>query len=80
MTFDSVTILGIIGMSIILVTFLLNQSGRWSTTSLSYDLANALGSLLLIGYAVLLDSLPFVVLNAVWFLVSLRDVVKAYRS
>lgn len=76
---DTLTIIGILGTSIILVSFLLNQSGRWSTESRSYDAANAAGSLLLIIYAYLLGSTPFIVLNAVWFLVSLRDVIKSFR-
>ena len=71
-----ITIIGVLGASIILVAFLLNQFGKWSTESRSYDLANTIGSGILMYYAYLLDSLPFLVLNAVWFLVSLRDVVK----
>lgn len=77
---DTLTLAGIIGTGIILITFILNQSGKWSAKSRSYDTANAIGSLILVGYAVMLDSFPFMVLNGVWFVVSFRDVVKSLRK
>ena len=73
---DNITTLGVIGAAIILIAFLLNQFGRWSNESQSYDLANTLGSALLMYYSYLLGSWPFLILNTVWFLVSLRDVLK----
>jgi hypothetical protein len=76
---DMLSLMGIIGTGIILVSFLLNQSGKWSTESRSYDVANALGSLILVVYAVMLDSIPFTVLNGVWFVVSFRDVIRSFR-
>ncbi len=75
---DIVSFIGIVGATIILLTFLLNQFGKCSTGSLSYDIANAIGSLILIIYAVCLHSVPFIILNAVWFAVSLRDVIRFY--
>jgi hypothetical protein len=77
---DTNTIIGVLGATIILVTFLLNQFGKWSVTSRSYDVANALGSLILIIYAALLESLPFLVLNTVWFVFSFLDVIKSLRK
>lgn len=72
---DSTTIVGVIGAFIILVTFMLNQSGKLSIESRSYDIANAAGSFILIAYAFMLNSIPFIILNGVWFVVSLKDVV-----
>jgi hypothetical protein len=77
---DLSTIVGVVGATIILVSFLLNQSGKWSAESRSYDLANAIGSIILVSYAVLLGSVPFMILNSVWFVVSFRDVVKSFRK
>lgn len=74
---DTTTLIGILGATIILITFLLNQFGRLSAESRWYDGLNALGSLLLIVYAYILWSIPFMILNSVWFLVSLRDVIRA---
>jgi hypothetical protein len=76
---DTVTIIGIIGATIILMAFLFNQFGRWANESRAYDVANVLGSGFLMYYAYLLESWPFLVLNAVWLIVSLRDVIKSYR-
>ncbi|MEY2665024.1 MAG: hypothetical protein RLZZ480_129 [Candidatus Parcubacteria bacterium] len=75
---DTVTILGVLGTGIILISFVLNQFGQWSTKSRSYDAANAIGSLILVGYAIALGSVPFMVLNGVWFAVSFRDVIRSF--
>jgi len=67
-------IIGIIGMALILLAFLLNQLGKWKNEYLIYDFTNLVGSILLFYYAVALDSLPFMIINVVWGIVSLRDV------
>jgi len=77
---EPVTILGVIGAAIILIAFSFNQIGKWSTENKVYDWFNATGSLILIIYALLIDSLPFVVLNSIWFAVSLRDIVKSFKK
>lgn len=77
---EPVTILGVAGATIILIAFSLNQTDKWSSTSKLYDWSNVLGSLILIIYAFLIESSPFIILNSVWFLVSLRDVITAYTS
>lgn len=77
---DIYTTVGIVGATIILITFLLNQSGKLSTESRVYDALNALGSCILVVYAVLLESVPFMILNTVWFAVSFRDVVRSFNT
>jgi len=73
---DSVTLIGVIGATIILVAFILNQSKILSSESKTYDWANLIGSLVLIIYAAMIGSVPFMILNFVWFVVSLRDLIK----
>ena len=73
-------IIGFVGASLILVAFILNENKKWSDEDLKYDLANCIGSLFLVIYGVLSKTWPFVVLNVVWFLVSLRDVVRSVKS
>ena len=73
---DSMEIIGILGAGIILVLFLLNQSERIQTDSLLYDSGNFLGSSLLVAYSLSLSAYPFAVLNAVWALFSLRDMLR----
>ena len=67
---------GFIGAFLILIAFILNQMKKWDDGSFIYDFTNCIGSLLLVIYGVLGRTWPFVVLNGVWFLVSLRDSIK----
>lgn len=73
---DTTLLVGVIGATIILIAFLLNQLNIWRNDTFGYDLSNLIGSLVLIYYAVLLDSIPFLILNTVWALFSLKDVLK----
>lgn len=57
---------GIPGATIILVAFALNVSRKVTATSKSYLWLNIIGSAILILYAISLNSIPFIVLNAVW--------------
>ena len=66
---------GIVGMTLILVAFILNQLKRLSQETLIYDLMNAIGGLLLVLYAFDARAWPFVILNGVWTLYSARDVI-----
>ncbi len=66
--------IGTAGASIILVFFLLNQFHKIDRDSVWYDIGNFIGSGLLVIYAYLLPSIPFLILNAVWALVSLREI------
>lgn len=77
---DLVTVTGVVGATIILVAFLLNQSGKLTAESRLYDALNFLGALLLLIYAYLLDSYPFMILNAVWMLSALRDLIKSIKK
>ncbi len=70
------TYLGILGMSVILFAFLSNKTGHWQTKSFKYDLANLIGSSLLVYYGYTLQSYPFLILNAFWAGFSLKDVIK----
>ncbi len=69
-------ILGIAGAALILVAFSLNQIGTWKTIDKKYDAINILGSGMLLMYAYLLGSVPFMILNIVWLLVSVRQIMK----
>lgn len=69
------TLLGIVGAGLVLLAFVLNQLHKWRDDELRYDFVNFLGGTLLVIYAILLKAYPFAVLNGVWALVSLRDMV-----
>jgi len=67
--------IGFIGMLMILIAFFLNQTHKWKADALIYDVFNAVGGLLLVIYALAIQSWPFLGLNGIWTIVSLRDVV-----
>lgn len=66
----SMLFIGVIGAGIILLAFFMNQTQRWDSDSVFYDLANIIGALLLVLYSYFLRAWPFVVLNSIWLLVS----------
>ena len=74
-----VTLAGFAGTSLILFAFAMNMAKRWKTTYLVYDCVNALGGVLMVIYAYLITSYPFLILNAVWVLVSIRGIVNSSR-
>ena len=73
---DYVMFAGIAGMAIILVLFVLSQLKKLSQDSVQYDAANAVGAFLLVYYAFVLKAWPFLILNSVWGLFSLYQVIK----
>ena len=77
---DLVTLIGIVGTATILIAFILNQNGFWCDTDLKYDVANVIGSVILVIYSYMLKSYPFIILNTVWALVSIRDTIKIWKS
>ena len=71
-----ITLIGTLGASIILIFFLLGQLRKIDVDSIWYDGCNFIGSAMLVLYAYLLSSIPFFILNMVWALVSLKDILR----
>ena len=76
---DLATLTGTFGAALVLLAYALAEFSIWKEEGVAFDAANAVGSALLIAYAILLNSIPFLVLNAAWFLLSLRDLVRDAR-
>jgi hypothetical protein len=72
---DIFFVIGVVGMILILLAFLLNQISVWKQNTLLYDSCNALGGFLLVVYAFDGKAWPFVILNGVWTLYSVKDVL-----
>jgi hypothetical protein len=66
---------GFSGMFLILFAFIMNQINKWKGDFIIYDAFNSIGSFSLIVYAIMISSYPFLILNIVWFVVSIRDVL-----
>jgi hypothetical protein len=71
------TIIGSIGVSLLLVAFLLSLFKSIPQESIAYSLLNIIGAALA-GYASwLIDYMPFVVLEGTWCLVAIIGLVRA---
>ena len=69
-------IFGFIGMCLILFAFLMDQMHKWNSDSRMYDAFNFVGSVLMSYYAFFIPSYPFLGLNLIWALVSLKDLIR----
>ena len=70
-------IIGIIGMFFILVAFIFDEfNKRWNQETIRYNLTNLIGSGMLIYYSYTLSSIPFIILNVVWFMVAGYKLIK----
>lgn len=77
---DNTTLFGAIGSLLVLIAFIMNQIDQWKNDDIMYDIFNFIGSSILVAYAIIIESYPFVVLNLVWVFVSLADSIKDIRS
>jgi len=71
--------IGIAGMIIILAAYLLEQFEKVSPTNRGYILANLIGGILLVIYSWYLNSIPFIMLNAIWAAGALIELFKLSR-
>ena len=71
---------GTIGVTLLLVAFGLNLLNRISQSSLIYILLNCTGALLACLASILLHYAPFVILEAVWTIVSVIALVNYFRK
>ena len=70
--------IGFIGVSILLVAYFLNLSNYLKKKSIVYLFLNCLGAGLACFASILLDFLPFIILEACWTLVSLVGLLKVF--
>ena len=71
--------IGSIGVSILLVAFLLNLLKKIAQDSVSYVSMNLIGALLAGLASWMINYTPFIILEAVWVLVSLVTLVSIMR-
>ena len=68
--------IGFVGVSLLLLAFFLNLMDKIKTGSLSFLLLNFLGAGIACLASVLLNYMPFVILEGCWALVSAVELVK----
>ncbi len=72
--------LGFAGVSLILLAFFLNLKNVLSTDHLAYILLNTVGAALACLASILMQYLPFVILEGVWLLVSGQALWKRWKQ
>ena len=70
--------IGFIGVFLILLAYILNVTGKLQSSSLSFILLNLFGAGLACLASVLMDYLPFIILEGVWAIVSLIALIKKF--
>jgi hypothetical protein len=77
---DSPTIVGSIGVGLLLVAYFLNLMKRLSQDSKLYTSLNVLGAGLACYSSYLIGFAPFVILEGTWFTVSLIALIRSPKS
>ena len=80
MQFSVNDIIGSAGVAILLIAFLLNLLNKISQKSLAYILMNIAGAGLACIASVLINYIPFVILEGAWTLVSIIALINYLRS
>ncbi|WP_299767273.1 hypothetical protein [uncultured Dokdonia sp.] len=73
------TILGSIGVTLLLTAYILSLYNKLTTQSLGYMLLNFIGASLAMWSSYLIDFIPFVILEGTWALVSLKSLLKSRK-
>ncbi|NDG74924.1 MAG: hypothetical protein EBX49_06220 [Synechococcaceae bacterium WB8_1B_136] len=77
---DAIQAVSLLGASMQLLVYALMQLGRLSARSLSYQLANLVGSLLMTVVATVNREYGFILMEAVWCLTSLYGLLRLCRD
>ena len=69
-------IIGFAGLSLVLVAFVFNLLKKIKTESKLYNMMNLIGSLMLVYYSIVLNSMPFLILQLMWGMAALYNLIK----
>jgi hypothetical protein len=72
--------IGFIGVALLLVAFFLNLTKRISQDSMTYVLLNFFGAAIAGVASAMLHYVPFIILEAVWTVVSLVAIINYFRK
>ena len=77
---NSIDWIGFIGVFFILLAYIFNVFEKLKQNSLTFILLNLIGASLACLASVLMDYIPFIILEGVWVLVSLISLIKYKRN
>lgn len=80
MNFTIFDVLGTLGVSMIIVTYVLLQSGRLQSTQLSYSLLNAVGAALILVSLYFSFNLSAFIVEAFWLIISIYGVGRYFAN
>ncbi len=72
--------IGFIGVFLILLAYILNLIGQLKTKDLSFILLNLIGASMACLASILMEYLPFIILEGVWAIVSIISLLKYKRT
>ena len=73
-------IIGAFGVSLILLAYFLNQFDKIEPEHMAYILMNLIGASLACWSSILIHSMPFIILEATWAVVSIVALIKKLKS
>jgi hypothetical protein len=79
MNYGLVDFLGIVGVGIIVVTYLFLQLGKLRSEALAYSLMNAIGASLIVVTLLINFNLSALLMEVFWVLISLLGVYRHFR-
>ena len=68
--------IGFVGVFQILIAYILNVNGKLESSSISFILLNLIGATLACLASILMNYIPFIILEGVWTIVSLISLIK----
>jgi len=77
---NSIDWIGFVGVFLILLAYILNVFEKLNQNSLAFILLNLCGASLACLAAILMNYLPFIILEGVWAIVSLITLIRKYKS
>lgn len=77
---NSIDWIGFVGVFLILLAYILNVFEKLNQNSLAFILLNLCGASLACLASILMNYLPFIILEGVWAIVSLITLIQKYKS
>ena len=72
--------LGFVGVFQILLAYFLNVTGKVTNNSLVFILLNLIGATMACLASILLDYLPFIILEGIWALITVYSLIKYKKA
>lgn len=73
-------LLGTTGVCMILLAYYLNTTGKLQTTQLAFILLNIAGASMACAASILIDYIPFIILEGTWAVLSVLSLVRYLKT